>query len=313
MTRKILVAVENTVYCRKIPQYLRGLFSGDHDVIFYFHTVVPHYGSQASAEMLDQQDILATLGNTERKKFAGCKTHLLELKEEFIKKGFTEDQIETEVSISSGGVANKIIHTAIQGKFDAIVIGKKNLGLLEQVVSGSISSTILAQNDRIPVWVVNGDIHSNKVLVPVDCSPHTLDAIDHLAFILKDNPLVEITLFHSCSMLAREKIYPKDLFYEKWGKEWVDQHLQGDADGHFHFHAPEQILREADFPMERVHRLQTSKGIEPGQQIAHLVKHDGYGTVVMGRRHKDISKGIFQGVSDRVLANVSDVALWVVG
>ncbi len=311
--RKILVAVENTVYYRKIPQYLRSLFSGQHDVVFYFHTVVHHYGSQASAELLDPQDILATLGNTERKKFSGCKTYLRELKEEFVKHGFAENQIETEVSISSSGVANQIIHTAIHGKFDAIVMGKKNLGLLEKVVLGSISSNILAQNDRIPVWVVNGNIQSDKVLVPVDCSPHTLDATDHLGFILKNNPVVDITLFHSCSMLAQEKIYPKDLFYEKWGKEWVDQHLQGDADGHFHFHAPEQILREHGFPMERVHRLQTDSGIEPGQQIVRLVKHEGYGTVVMGRRHKDISKGIFQGVSDRVLANVSDVALWVVG
>ena len=47
--------------------------------------------------------------------------------------------------------------------------------------------------------------------------------------------------------------------------------------------------------------------------IVHHVKHDGFGTIIMGRRHKDVSKGIFQGVSDRVLANVADVAIWIVG
>ena len=42
---------------------------------------------------------------------------------------------------------------------------------------------------------------------------------------------------------------------------------------------------------------------EQGQQIVRLVNPC---TVVMACRHKDISKGIFQGVSDRVLVNFSD-------
>jgi hypothetical protein len=42
------------------------------------------------------------------------------------------------------------------------------------------------------------------------------------------------------------------------------------------------------------------------------IKKHSYSTIVMGRRlAKD--KNIFKGVTDRVLANVHDVALWVVG
>ena len=114
-------------------------------------------------------------------------------------------------------------------------------------------------------------------------------------------------------MLAREEISPKEQFYEKWGQEWSDKHLQGDDDGHFHFSAPEQIFKDAGISPARIHRLNSKSGIEPGQMIVHHVKHDGYGTIVMGRRHKDVNKGIFQGVSDRVLANVTDVAIWIVG
>ena len=96
-------------------------------------------------------------------------------------------------------------------------------------------------------------------------------------------------------------------------QEWCDEHLKGEEDDHFHFHASEQILKDAGFPMERVHRLETHKGIEPGQQIVYHIKHDHYGTIVMGRRGKDVGKGVFRGVSDRVLANVENVAIWIVG
>ena len=44
--------------------------------------------------------------------------------------------------------------------------------------------------------------------------------------------------------------------------------------------------------------------------IVREIKKHAYSTIVMGRRlAKD--KNIFKGVTDRVLANVHDVALWV--
>ena len=148
--------------------------------------------------------------------------------------------------------------------------------------------------------------------MPVDCSVHTLKAVDHLGFILQSDPEVKITLFHSCSLLAHEHITPKEKFYEKWGKEWCDQHLRGDDDGHFHFHAAEQILKENGIPVGHIYRLQLKSGIEPAQMIVREVKKHSYSSIVMGRR-LDKEKNIFKGVTDRVLANVQDVALWIVG
>ncbi len=46
--------------------------------------------------------------------------------------------------------------------------------------------------------------------------------------------------------------------------------------------------------------------------IIKALKAHGYSTIVMGRR-LDREKNIFKGVSDRVLAKVDNVALWVVG
>ena len=308
--RKILVAVDKSSYCQNILTYLCALFGRQAGISFHLLSIVPHYAAEAASDWQSPQDLLASVSPETRKKYQACKSHLENARSKLLAAGFAEGQLETSVRLARAGVVADIVHEARSGLYDAIAIGKKDLSLLERMVAGSVSAEVLKKNRGLPVWVISGKVESRKIIFPVDC---TLDAADHLGFMLKGNPEVEITLFHSCSLLASEKITPREEFYEKWGREWCDQHLRGEEGGHYHFSAPEQILREAGFPPDRVHRLTSESGIEPGQMIVHHVKHDGYGTIVMGRRHQDVDKGIFQGVSDRVLANVTDVALWIVG
>ncbi len=313
MERKILVAVEGTSPSQNTLQYLCKQFAGQPEISFQLLSFVPHQVSASGKELLDEQDLLTSVDTPTRKRLASHKHHMQSAFDELVACGFKEDQINTETRLSRASVAADLLFTAKSGLYDAIVVSKRDLSTLERAISGSISSELLSKKGQLPLWIVNGKIDSNKFLVPVDCTPHTLTAIDHLAFILKDNPHAEITLFHSCSLFSSEVITPKEEFYGQWGKEWCDEHLQGEEDGHFHFSASEQLLNEGGFPLERVQRLTTHKGIEPAQQIVYLIKKGSYGTIVMGRRGKDIHKGIFKGVSDRVLANVNNVAIWVIG
>lgn len=313
MGKKILVAVDNTPYHRNIVRYLCGLFADKTDLAIHLINMVPFHAGAASRELLHEQDMLSVMDMPTRKKYEAGKHVVSSAEEKFRRGGFAEGSISSGVHLARAGVVHDIMHEAHNGLYDALVFGKRDLGMLEKAIVGSFTADVLKNNKGMPLWIVNGEVSSNKFLVPVDCTPHTMDAVDHLAFMLKDHPTAEITLFHSGSLLSGEFIAPREQFYEKWGKEWVEEHLQGDKDGHFHFEGPELILQEAGFPVERIHRLQTSSGIEPGQMIVHHVKHDNFGTIVMGRRDQDVSKGIFKGVSDRVLANVNNVALWLIG
>ncbi len=313
MERKILAAIDPTSHWRNVLHYLCLLFAHQPDTALHLLSIVPCHAGKAGRNLLDQQELLSVVDAATRKKYTESRQHLEMLRQKLIACGFQQEQITAEVRLSQAGVAADLLFTARQDLYDALLIGKRDLSLLEKMIAGSISAEILKNNNGLPVWIVSGAIDSQRFLVPVDCTPHTLNAVDHLAFMLRDNPHAEITLFHSCSLLASEKIVPKEQFYEKWGKAWCDEHLQGEEDGHYHFHAPEQILKEAGFPLTRVQRLKTEKGIEPGQQIVRHVKHGEYGTIVMGRRRKNVDKGIFRGVSDRVLANVKNVAIWILG
>jgi nucleotide-binding universal stress UspA family protein len=315
MERKILIGIDDTNYYMNILHYVSANFQNQPEVKFHLHGIVPCQKSDASREWLDEQELLNVVDPATRKKLVRMKHHLLDAKAQFNRCGFSEQDITTEAHLSKAGIVTDLIHEAQSKNYDAIVIGKRDLGVLGKMIQGSFSADMLTRNHTIPLWVINGASKSHNFFVPVDCSPRTLSAVDHLGFILKGNPMAEILLFHSASMLATEELVPKEKFYEKWGKEWCDEHLKGEESeaGHFHFHAPEQLLREAGFPMERVHRLKSEKGIEPAQMIVHHVKDGEYGTIVMGRRGKDVSKGLFRGVSDRVLANVENIAVWILG
>ncbi|MBU0728944.1 MAG: universal stress protein [Proteobacteria bacterium] len=313
MNPNILVAIDSSNYYQNILHYLQLLLLKQPAIQFKLLSIVPCHMSLAGKEWLDQQELMSVIDASTRKKFNECTNHLHYVKQKFLESGFREEQLETEVRLSKAGIAADLVNEEQKKMYDAVVIGKKDLSVIERMIVGSTSTDVLIKNHGLPVWIINGTVQSPRILVPVDCTAHTLNAVDHLAFILKDNPVAEITLFHSRSLFASEYITPSEQLYDKWGKDWCDKHLQGEKEGHFHFSAAEQILKEAGFPLERVTRLETHEGIEPGQQIVKHVKHDKFGTIVMGRRHKDVGKGIFQGVSDRVLANVSDVAIWILG
>jgi len=226
------------------------------------------------------------------KKRTVARGHLLDLEKKLQAAGFRDAQISSEVCFFLGSVSTSLLQQGQAASYDAMVLGKRDLSLLEKMISGSISSELWIKKHSIPLWLISGNPNTRHFLAPVDCSVHILRAVDHLGFILQGDLEAEVTLFHSCSLLAGEHITPKEKFYERWGKEWSNQHLQGDADGHIHFHAAEHILKENGIPTGNIHRLRIASGIEPAQKIVREVRKYSYSTIVMGRR-LDKEKNIF--------------------
>jgi nucleotide-binding universal stress UspA family protein len=73
------------------------------------------------------------------------------------------------------------------------------------------------------------------------------------------------------------------------------------------------MLINSGFPPERIHRLETKKGMYPSRQIVRQALVDDFGTIVMGRRDKEIVKGVFGSVTEKVVAMSVNTAVWIVG
>jgi len=312
MEIRILVAIGNTGLDESTVDYLSNLFKGRDDVRFDLLTVVQIEGVTESQRLLDDITSVALSHPVALKKKTAATNHLSLLRSKFQKNGFSEEQVDYQAVFSYSGIADTLLQKGQSGTYDAIVLAKRDISGLQKMLLGSISATLWQKDHSVPLWIISGKPVKRHFLVPVDCSLHTLDAVDHLAFILQGDKEAEIFLFHAASMLGDGNIAPKEDFYEKWGREWCEQHLKGDGDGHYHFHATEQILKEGQIPGSHIHRINVEAGVEPAQMIVKAMKSHSYWTIVMGRRLAR-EKNIFKGVSDRVLANINNSTLWVVG
>lgn len=309
MEKKILVAIDESIYSHNAVHYLSRLFADVEEVTFHILSLAHCSGMTAGKEWLEQDELLNVLRPESRQKYRQCEAVARKFADFFRQKGVTDNRLTWQVRATTTAVADEIIHHARQGLYDALVIGRRGLSLIQELILGSVSRRILEKCTDVPVWIIDGDITSQTFFVPVDGTPHALKALDHLAFILSGHPRAEITLFNSQAFFTKNiEVDPQDC-YDYWGKEWCDDHFhQPDS----LFAAPRQMLLDAGFPQERIHTRQTGTGLYPSRQIVRQALMDNFGTIVMGRSKGMFTKENYTGVTDRVVAMAEGTAVWVV-
>lgn len=308
--RKLLVALDGSRHSHNALHYLAGLFAGQEYVRFHLLSLVAGVALPAGGEWLSEEERLNMLGSEAQKRLRTHRGYLRSAEEYLIKQGVGPERISKEVLICRATLAADIAHEARKGLYDAMVLGRRGMTKLEEVLLGGVSVKLLEQCHDVPQWIIDGEVDSHRFLVPVDGSPYSLMAVDHLAFMLGNHPDAEITLFHSTAILAEQPQFKAEDFHRQWDPDWCHLHLHQSTDL---FQAPRQLLLDAGFPPHRIKEEETSKGFEPSRQILRQAMIDDYGTIVLGRRGAQIKKGVFRGVSDRVLLMAQHVAVWVIG
>ena len=310
MEKKLLIAVDASIYSSNTLHYLEKLFAGLANIRIHLLSVIPCNPSQVAKEWFDELELMSTLSKEEQKRFAAAKRFLKKAVQQLGRNGIAPEQVSTEVKLSAASPAEEILHVARKGLFDALVIGRRGVSKLEELIMGSVSCTVFEKCHDVPIWIVDGQVDSRKFLVPVDGSHFTLQAVDHLCYILKDNPYAEVTLFHSAAMFAQKQELGMKYCNRLLSPDWCDTHR---TDKEFYFLAPRQMLINSGFPPERIHRIETKAGMYPSRQIVRQAVIDDFGTIVIGRRSKEIKKGVFGSVTEKVVAMSVNSAVWVVG
>jgi len=310
MLKKLLIALDGSVYSSNTLHYLEQLFAHLDDIRLHLLSVVTCAPAEAGSAWLDELELLGMLSTEEQRRYAAAKKFLHNAAAGLARNGIAREQVTTEVRISSSNPAAEVLHAARKGLFDALVLGRRGVSRLEELIMGSVSSTMFEKCHDVPIWIVDGQVDSRRFLVPVDGSHFTLQAVDHLCFILKDNPYAEVTLFHSAAMFAQKQDLGMGYCEQYLPPEWCRTHHQ---DTDLYFLAPRQMLINSGFPPERIHRRETKKGMYPSRQIVRQALVDDFGTIVMGRRDKEIVKGVFGSVTEKVVAMSENTAVWIVG
>ena len=142
--RKILVAVDGSYCSINEIHYLIDMFSGETNIAFHLLCIVSAGSTpEVGSAWIDDKDTMGLLSTTARQKYLLAEKHLNEEINLLKRHGFSENQIRGVVHIAKAGVAVDLVHEARKGKYDALLIGRRGLGKIQEFFMGGVTKTVL--------------------------------------------------------------------------------------------------------------------------------------------------------------------------
>jgi len=308
MEKKILLALDGSIHSTHAVAYAARISSVIKELTYTLFHVQPTVSRFLLDEAETDLKAKAELRKVIRKN-ARLAQHILEKhKSRMIRMGIAEKRIETATRPKVLGMAKDILDHAEQGLYDAILVGRRGLSRIQKTFMGSTTAKLVEYSRVVPVWVVDGDVTSMKVILAVDGSEASRRAVDYLSFMVGGNEKIKVHLFH---VLPTVRDYFVIHFNEK-GSDIGQIIAQSNKRCIDDFYAYAQCkFKEAGLQDNQIELKVVKRTMNVGKAILDQAKKGNHGTVVLGRR--GINKAFFMGsVSRYVLDRISCRALWVV-
>jgi len=230
-----------------------------------------------------------------------------EARQLLLDEGFGDDSVFVKTHECEVGVARDIIRESNNG-YRAVVVGRKGMSRLMDIMMGSIAHKLIEKLSNIPVWLVGGTPWAGKLLLALEPSPGAMRAVDHVGDILGGtNTHVELlNVVRTPSLFNHEM---DDLAPAKQ-REIYDQEEKEMAPV---FEDATNVLTEAGFKQNQITtKLISGVGSRAGT-IVEEAKRKGCGTIAIGRRGVTTVEDFFMGrVSNKVINLARDMAVWVI-
>jgi len=308
MKKKILIAVDNSIHSKNAVRYAVQASSFINDLNYTILNVQPVISQFLTEEAKKSVKARSSLEKFNKKQAEISLSLLESYKTQMINTKIDSKCIEIKTLSRRTGLAKDILEHAQENRYDAIIVGRRGLSRIQEVFMGSLTTSLLEHSHNIPVWVVDGDITSPKIMIAVDGSESALRAVDHLSFMVGKNSNISITLFH---VIPNIKDYCPIDFDDKTG-ELEDIIIQGDKKcvENFFVHAIRKF-KDAGIMENQIQIKEEHGSGNVGKMITDEAKKGNYGTVVVGR--SGMNNSFFIGsVSKYVIDKASGFAVWLV-
>ncbi len=197
-------------------QFVGAFFQNKADIKFTLFYIAPRT-STVSAPPADDQDEPV------------CDLALETARQRLLTAGFAEANLLCKVKKRSVSTAKDIIHEGNVGMYDAVILGRRGISRLEELINDSVSMRALAEERVSPLWICRKpELDRRNVLVCVDGSEPSLQIADHVGYMLNQQTGHDVTLFS----------------VTKKGASASDRA----------FDQAQAALRENGFPEEQIHR-----------------------------------------------------------
>jgi nucleotide-binding universal stress UspA family protein len=304
MQKKILLAVDRSIHSKQAINYAAQLVSTVADITFeliHIQPPVSHYLKEA----IDRTRLKAVMARQEKQ----ARQLLQEYKEMLLRREVGESRVLLTTLPRQRGVAEDLLDYGQTGRYDALLIGRRGASYLTEVMLGSVTANLIAHSKVTPIWVVDGEVNSPKILVAVDGSEGSLRAVDHLSFILAGNSKAQIQFLH---VEPRFGDYCDIDLNEPAAVETAEISLNANRRCIDRFYAQaRKILQQAGFSGEQLDIKIVQSMLRTGKAVVEEARKGGYGTVVFGRHGH--GRTLFGGSTARYIINkTTDRALWIV-
>ncbi len=309
MEKKILLAVDDSVHSKNAVRYAVRMSSVVKDLSYTLLNVQPGISQFLVDEAKTNLKAQSALERLKKKNAAASQAMLENCKAQLVEMGIDDKRVDVKTLRQKRGLGKNILEHAEERLYDAIVVGRRGLSRIQEMFMGGLTSSLVECSKVIPLWIVDGEVKSSKIMLTTDGSESSLRTVDHVSFMLMGNPDVQITLFH---VLPRIGDFCKVDFGDTSGDDVEDIIIKGDKRcvESFLSHAHRKF-NESGFQKDQIKIKEVKAISNVGKAIMEEAETGNYGTVIVGRR--GISKSFFMGsVSKYVLDRTSDRALWLV-
>lgn len=220
------------------------------------------------------------------------KKALKQARSELLKNGFADAQVFNKLRASKFSKEDEIINEGSEGKYDAVVLGRRGLSRLEETFSESVTNALFEKEWDFPLWICrNPDVTRKNVLACLDGSEASHRMLDHVGFILGQAGHQHVTL-----LTIPDQVTVKE--------ESADAVL----------HKGEKALLDAGISSDRI-QLQIIPDTHAGNAILKEAGSGHFAAVAVGRTGNALGllKKIFLGsVSWPLFKELKGASLWLV-
>lgn len=284
MDRHFLVAVSEQKSSLLGVRFIGNFFSEKQDIksTLFYSAPKPSavWGNERNIEEDRRQK------SQERKNLAKGNDALETAKKECISLGFSPDNISLKLQTQIFSKVGDLIQEGEKGHYDALVMGRRGLSMIEEAFEDSVSKALFDQTFTFPVWLCRSNHPDRKnVLLYLDGSETSFRMADHVGFIL-----------------SMEK------------KHRVDMMISDDvSDAAAVKETARSILLKHGIPEDLIRQKTGISGNVAGI-ILKEVEKEHYAAVALGRsgQEKSLLMRLFRGpVCGALFKDLHDASLWL--
>jgi len=308
MNKKIMIGVDGSIHSKYAIMYAAELYKSLRDVSYSLIHIQPTISGYLADEAEKTADGREKLEKVHQKNHAAALELLSEYGEMLIRLGVKSADIDQVTQPRRQNVAGDLLDYAEKENVCALLVGRRGISYVTEMMLGSVTSELLTRTKLIPVWIVDNQVQSRSIVVAVDASPGSLRAVDYVSFVLAGSKFEKITFLHVIHKLS--DFYPIEAAENDWEIDTLIKTSDLKSIDDFYSRAVE-FLQQAGYTRDDIEFKNFEHRWFIGKALAEEANNLNVGTIVIGKSDSGQADHIGK-VARYVINKTVNRAIWLV-